>query len=301
MRKRAALSAIIKSIHTHPLAGKHRVKAYINFIWWQVGNIFYPVAKRVAFTDKTYLVAKKGMTGATGNIYMGLHEFQDMGFLLHFLRKEDLFFDIGANVGSYMVLASGHVGCRTIAFEPIPATFDALERNIKINDISALVKAENVGVGSKKGRLIFTTLNDTVNHVIEGLIDDSNQKGVEVDVVAIDEIILINEVPVLVKIDVEGFETEVLQGMKNTLSDERLKGIIIELNGSGGRYGFDETAIHMNLLNAGFAPYEYDPFSRKLKLLTTFGHFNTLYLRNLSFITRRVLSAEKISLFSESF
>ena len=91
MKKRAALSTILKSIHTHPLAGKHRVRAYINFIWWQVGNIFYPVAKRVAFTDKTYLVAKKGMTGATGNIYMGLHEFQDMGFLLHFLRKEDLF------------------------------------------------------------------------------------------------------------------------------------------------------------------------------------------------------------------
>jgi len=42
-------------------------------------------------------LVKTGETGLTGNIYTGLHEFPDMGFLLHFLRAEDLFVDIGAN------------------------------------------------------------------------------------------------------------------------------------------------------------------------------------------------------------
>ena len=45
-------------------------------------------------------MARKGMTGASGNIYFGLHEFEEMGFLLHFLREEDLFIDIGAYIGS---------------------------------------------------------------------------------------------------------------------------------------------------------------------------------------------------------
>jgi hypothetical protein len=43
------------------------------------------------------------MTGATGNVYYGLHEFQDMAFVTHYLREGYLFADIGANIGSYSV------------------------------------------------------------------------------------------------------------------------------------------------------------------------------------------------------
>jgi len=43
----------------------------------------------------------------------------DMGFLLHFLRKDDLFLDVGANIGSYTVLAGGAVGAKSISFEPV--------------------------------------------------------------------------------------------------------------------------------------------------------------------------------------
>jgi hypothetical protein len=41
-------------------------------------------------TQNSKLLVWKGLTGATGNIYCGLHEFEDMAFLLHFLRPRDL-------------------------------------------------------------------------------------------------------------------------------------------------------------------------------------------------------------------
>jgi thymidylate synthase len=63
------------------------------------------------------------MTGATGNIYAGLHEFEDMAFLLHLLRSEDMFADVGSNIGSYTILASGVVGAKSVAFEPVPSTY----------------------------------------------------------------------------------------------------------------------------------------------------------------------------------
>ena len=63
------------------------------------------------------------MTGATGNIYTGLHEFEDMMFLLHLLRPGDIFVDAGANIGSYTVLASAVVGAKSISFEPVPPLF----------------------------------------------------------------------------------------------------------------------------------------------------------------------------------
>lgn len=301
MKKLAALRAIFRSINTHPLAGKHRLKSYMNFIRWQLINIFNESERKVRFTQSTFLVAKKGMNGATGNIYMGLHEFQDMAFLLHFLRKDDIFFDIGANVGSYTVLASGHVGCNTFSFEPIPSTFRSLQKNIEVNSINDKVKAFNVGVGAKKGTLSFTSNHDTINHVLASNSGNNAENSIQVPVVSIDEIIPENEIPILMKIDVEGFETEVLQGMKATCKNEQLKGIIIELNGSGDRYGFDENAIHDHLLSVGFLPYEYDPFSRTFTLLNNYGKFNTIYLRQLEFVKHRIDTAEKIHLFSESF
>lgn len=52
--------------------------------------------------------------------------------------------------------------------------------------------------------------------------------------------------------------------MKNTLKNENVKAIIIELNGSGNRYGYDESQIKQKLIDGGFESYAYDPFERKL-------------------------------------
>ena len=140
-----------------------------------------------------------------------------------------------------------------------------------------------------------------MNHVIPVTQWQSAKEVIEVPVVAMDEIVMKTSMPVLIKIDVEGFETEVLNGMYATLKNEHLRGIIIELNGSGERYGYDENLIHQKLVNAGFQAFEYDPFSRLLKEIAKHGAFNTLYLRDIEFIKARISSADKIEIFSESF
>lgn len=94
----------------------------LRFVKWQIGNrlVLGPVAAR--FVNDARLFVQKGMTGATGNLYVGLHEFEDMSFVLHGLRPDDLFVDVGANVGSYTVLAGAAVGASCVSFEPIPET-----------------------------------------------------------------------------------------------------------------------------------------------------------------------------------
>ena len=59
------------------------------------------------WVDKTVLLAQKGETGIFQDIYCGLHEFSEMGFVLHFHRLEDRFMDIGENSGVYSVLRTG--------------------------------------------------------------------------------------------------------------------------------------------------------------------------------------------------
>jgi hypothetical protein len=124
----------LRIILGHPLSGRQPVRSVARYLAWQIGaRIVSPQTR--AWSGGSRLMVERGMTGATGNIYCGLHEFADMGFLLHLLQADDLFLDIGANVGSYTVLASAVRGARTIAFEPDLTSCARLSRNVSANRI----------------------------------------------------------------------------------------------------------------------------------------------------------------------
>jgi FkbM family methyltransferase len=283
----------LKFIVNHPLNKNGKNKAIVRFLKWQLFSTFFSYPVVYPFVENTKLIIKKGMTGATGNMYCGLHEFEDMSFVLHFLRAEDLFFDIGANIGSYTILAAGVCGSRTVSIEPIPDTFYCLKQNILINELYDKVEVTNIGIGSSQGILKFTKATDTTNHVAT----KSDTDTIDVMIDSLDNIAK-NETPVLIKMDVEGFETEIIKGGTETLKSEKLKAIIIELNGSGNRYGFDEKKIHAILLANGFKPYCYEPFKRNLVIQESFGNQNTIYLRDIDFVLKRIQTAGKFKVFN---
>lgn len=286
------LLGIFKFIYTHPLNKKNKLKALQRVIRWQIGSRLLPGAVAVDFVAKSRLLVKTGMTGATGNIYTGLHEFEDMSFLLHFLRKDDIFVDIGANVGSYTILAGSIAGAKCFSIEPIPKTFMALIDNVNLNGIYEKVCCLNIGIGGENGQLKFTSTLDSMNHVKSTI--DTETNFINVPVKKLDDV-LGDEEPILMKIDVEGFETEVIAGAVKTLSRHSLIAIIMELNGSGERYGYDETVLHQQMLDYGFCPYLYSPFERQLQPLNTKNNHsgNTLYLRNIERVRERLQNAVK--------
>ena len=142
------------------------------------------------------------------------------------------------------------------------------------------------------GELSFTGNLDTINHVIP--VDGANEPdSIRVKIKTIDEFTR-NKVPLLMKIDVEGFELAVLQGARQTIENHGLKAMIVELNGSCRRYGVNESDIHAFLLNAGFTAAVYEPFDRKLKELDSYNpHSNTIYFRDASFIQKRLERSKK--------
>lgn len=283
-------------IHQHPLAKHHLIPTYIKWIIWQIKSRLILGFIKVRFLDETYFFAKRRLTGITGNIYTGLHEFEEMGFLLHFLRPEDEFFDIGANVGSYTLLASSVCKSKSIAFEPHPSTFEILKRNVELNKINHLVRLENKGVGKENKVLKFSSNEDTTNHIIAK--DEESNQSIDVPIVPLNDYFPINR-PTLIKIDVEGFETEVLSGASNILNDPNLKAIIIELIGVGQRYGYDENKIHEKLLSLSFKPYRYHPIERKIKSSGKFEVPNIIYLRDLDFVEKRVKTAKSFKIFNQ--
>ena len=242
--------------------------------------------------DGAKVLVRHGDTGITGNVYCGLHEFSDMAFLLHLLKPEDNFLDVGANVGSYTILASSVIGAQTCSVEPVPSTFSRLEFNVKLNDLEGQVTCLNIGLGDQAGELKVSSDLDTMNHIVAD--NEDAESTVTVPISTLDEII--HQTPLLIKIDVEGYETPVLHGGQGVLTNEKLCAVIMELNGSGDRYGFDEKEILTLMSGYGFETFSYDPFQRKLHNLSgkNLSAGNTLFIRNVEFVRDRLLSAKKI-------
>jgi FkbM family methyltransferase len=289
------LSAVhtVRWLWSHPLGARDRRGALARWARWQLGSRILGRAVVVAFVDETVLLVDPGMTGATGNVYVGLHEFADMAFVLHFLRETDRFVDAGANVGAYTILASGVCHAETVAVEPVGSAFQRLLANVRVNAIVDRVRACNVGLAAKSGRLRFTRSLDTVNHVVAGE-DFEAGEGIEVPVVTLDELVG-DRAPSLIKVDVEGYETAVFDGGVRTLGDDALSAIIVELTGLGANYGFDEAELQRRLESFGFRACTYEPFTRRLEPMRRKApEGNVLYVRGIEAVEDRVRRARAV-------
>jgi len=94
-----SITALLKFITTHPLNRDRKLQSIARFAKWQIRSRLAPGAIVYDWINGSRFLVRADQTGLTGNIYTDLHEFADMGYLLHVLRDDDLFVDIGANVG----------------------------------------------------------------------------------------------------------------------------------------------------------------------------------------------------------
>ncbi len=256
---------------------KSRMAAIGRVIRWQIASRLMVGPIALPYLNGKYLFAKNGMTSAVSNWYCGLAEYEDMSFVLDMLHSGELFVDVGANIGSYSILAATK-GARVIAIEPVPSTFKVLKQNILLNELDEQIEVMNIGLGSKEENLKFSIKQGATNHVLNK--EEKTKQSVKVLVRSLDDV-LDGRIPKIIKIDVEGFETKVIEGARKTLANPNLLAVIMELNGSGAYYGFDEDTLHKKMLSLNFNSYIYEP--RKQKLISLKNkknqNNNTLYIR----------------------
>lgn len=265
---------VLRFILAHPLNRGGAVPAMSRLLRWQLASRLLPEAEfSLPFVNRTRMLVNR--SGATSNFYCGLHEPDEMGFTLHVLNPGDIFVDIGANVGAYSVLAA-EAGASVVAIEPIPDTWTRLTTNIRLNGFESLVTAYRVGLSDANGSLRFSTNKDSINHV---LAPGEDVPAVDVDVVTLDSL-LGGRSPALIKIDVEGHELPVLRGAEKTLASESLLAVIVETNGSGVRYGIDDSDLYAFMMKRSFEPHAYRGTSRTLTRVPDKGPLpeNTIFL-----------------------
>jgi FkbM family methyltransferase len=278
----------VKFIVRHPLNRTRRARAVLRFAKWQIESRLRPGGVVVEWINGSRLRIRSGDTGVTGNIYTGLYEFEDMAFLLHLLRSTDVFVDVGANCGAYTVLACSAVGARGYAFEPAPAAYERLIDNVSINRLENRVICVKKCVGAGTGVATFSTGGDALNHVLAP--GEAAEEVTHAEMCSLDRV-LDDASPLLMKIDVEGFETAVLEGAAGTLRKPCLRAAIIEVNGSGSRYGYDESRVLDAMQDLGFRIFTYDPARRELREGRSRTSSNVLFVRDVAFVQDRLKGA----------
>lgn len=167
----------------------------------------------------------------SGLLYGGDYEARYDERLSGLIRPGDCVWDIGANVGYYTKAFAGRVGeeGRVYAFEPSPQNYDRL-----VDACSGLANVTPVrhAAGCRDGEVLTLIQGEDDLGATSRIGAAQSGHGAEVTVRSGDGIVADNlaSPPNIIKIDVEGFEWEVLQGMPQVLANRSLRGIGIEIH-----------------------------------------------------------------------
>ncbi|MDP9422836.1 MAG: FkbM family methyltransferase [Pseudomonadota bacterium] len=141
------------------------------------------------------------------------------------LEPGDSFVDIGANVGAHTLVAARHVGPsgKVIAVEPMPVTARTLETTVAINGVSRIVDVHECALGAAPGRASMFP-GKTSGHSSMLQLEQAGEP-VQVEVKRGSQLIGRRK-PRLIKIDVEGWELDVLEGIGSSLESAKVSLIV---------------------------------------------------------------------------
>jgi FkbM family methyltransferase len=171
-------------------------------------------------------VMELDISGWSNRATWALGRFYDLGTQLvvgALLNKGDLFVDIGANEGMISLLASRCVGTkgRIISFEPNPTPRLKFEKNVELNHINN-IEIIPAGASSESGKLDLFVPAVNTGEGSFAISEHEEREGqiISCPIVVADDV-LAGLNPALIKIDVEGFEPNVIEGLRSTISNTK--------------------------------------------------------------------------------
>jgi FkbM family methyltransferase len=181
------------------------------------------------------------------------------------LKQGDVFFDVGANVGFFSLVAARAVGesGEVHSFEPLPELAALLRRTAVANRLNNLHVVE-AAVGQGPGTAEMAVMKDSAySHLIRGQAEVESDHGgwrsVSVATVSLDQYRdqKVGRPLRLMKMDIEGAELEALQGARQLLSQPTAPDVICEVNPDHlARFGHAPEVVFKHFASMGFAAFD---------------------------------------------
>ena len=286
---------LLKIIINHPLNVNNKFESLLKFFFFNLKKI---LKKKIIFSwveeskliyDNTK-IEKLSQRQIKLNYYLGMAEYKDMIFLIHCLKKDDIFIDCGANLGLYTILASKVIGSDTIAFEPHPETVKKFVSLLNINNITSKVKIIPKAIGDKIDKANFSNRKDALRRKIIQEKDYEKDNVIQVEMTTLDYELKDIRKDFIIKMDLEGFEYNALKGATAILQNKNLKAIIVENNQPTEKSSINQLLSKFNLF-----PIEYFPQKREINInKDNLEHkLNLIFIRDLEKIQSDCISSER--------
>jgi len=255
----AAAEAVVKYVWEHPANAGHRPRALLRLVRYQARARLLGGRTIARLGERSRLWVDLHRTSAAKVMYANPPDLPEMLVWRHALRDGGLFVDVGANVGTYTIWAA-ELGAEVIALEPAADTFELLLDNMELNGYQ--VKAIQAAAGAHCGTARFTSGRDSRNRL-------DPDGPVETPLVTIDSLIEGRQVAGI-KVDVEGFEIEVLRGCARALAERRISLIQLEWNATSERaLGTDRRPVADLLAQHGYRLCRPDAAGRLVPISDT--------------------------------
>lgn len=202
----------------------------------------------------------KSLLESRGLRFLADHESAVLADVLADLGPDDVFFDIGANIGFYTCFAAAQAS--VVAFEPAPPNVGRIRDNLRQNGRAADI--HEVALADEPGTATINRAALTPGYPFATFAPETaNGETFEVEVDTGDRLIERGVVPqpTVVKIDVEGAEPLVIEGMRSALTDNDCRRVYCEVHReathdtreqSVADFGGSEAAIAATLSDLGF-------------------------------------------------
>jgi FkbM family methyltransferase len=235
-------------------------------------------------------------------IYCHHFEANEREFINRFLRPGDVFVDVGANIGLFTLIAAERVGPggKVLAFEPTAKTFGRLVDNVQLNKLSN-VECFKLALSDSQGHLQLaasTNGRDAWNSLVTVALGESLETEL-VGVVDWDQFARQRELGsgsvTMMKIDVEGWESRVLEGGKEFFSGSDAPVLQVEFTDAAAESaGSSCHILYEGLQSFGYEMFIYDPDKGRLvheSRRAKYPYLNLIAAKDPKFVNLRIGSA----------
>jgi FkbM family methyltransferase len=194
------------------------------------------------------------------------------GRVMREVRTGDHVVEVGASFGLYALAFAGRVGAagHVTAFEPDPQSASALEANVRVNGWQDRITVIRAAVGQSSGQVRFAAARGMESRIETR--PDARSGVIMVPIVTLDSALAGGRIDVI-KIDVEGFEQQVIQGARTILAEQhrRPRAILLEVHPFAWAETGTTSASFLGLLDALGFKVE-DMSGAAVSVISEYGH-----------------------------
>jgi FkbM family methyltransferase len=216
----------------------------------------------LARTPHGYLLAPVDDLGLAAFLLEGVLWEPEISALLDVILKTAMtFVDVGAHIGFHTLHAARMLGPSgaVIAFEPTPEVFELLQRSVRLNGLESICRCMNLALSFSEGLAAFHVSTLCGHNSLYPLGDTQEESELQVKTARLDDLLRETRRIDVVKLDVEGAELDVLEGMKAILANHRDILLIVEYGVPHlERLGIKPADWFRHFFAHGFALFAFD-------------------------------------------